>query len=126
MKKPGALTLLVVNYSANKSADTIRSLRSAFVCEILFADSPEDALAVLRQHHPRVALVSSEVKLANGIPISRFIRQVSPDTGVLVVDEYFSHELRSALSLKAGITQAAKVARAFERRIERRQALTRH
>jgi len=114
MKKNERIAVMVLNHSAHRSAETIRSLREAFACEILFADSPDGVSAVLRQHHPPVALVSSTVRRADGIPILRFIHDISPDTAVIVMDEQKAPRALFAPPEPPGTSLLAKVALALE------------
>lgn len=121
MKKREPFGLLVLDHSTQRSLETIRSLRSAFTCDVLFASSSSDAMAVLRQHHPPVAVVASDLRTAEGVPITRFIQEISPETGVVLADDRSQATLRAAQLLEGQMQKIAKVAEAMKRnRIFRR------
>lgn len=66
-----------------------RFLQSAFPdSPLLEADNGSSALALCREHQPRVVLMDIELPDANGIELTAQVRRLLPDTAVIMVSAH--------------------------------------
>ncbi len=95
--------LIVEDHNALRSS--LKRWLSVFFQEVNFleAESGEEALVLVKEHKPCIALVDIKLPQMNGIEATQLIKEINPDTKIVILSMYDIIDYKNA-AFKAGAT----------------------
>ncbi len=95
--------LIVEDHNALRSS--LKRWLSVFFQEVNFleAESGEEALFLVKEHKPCIALVDIKLPQMNGIEATQLIKEINPDTKIVILSMYDIIDYKNA-AFKAGAT----------------------